>query len=129
MSRTAYDKALFIIAAVFNLSTAAVLIFRPDIILARLGISDPAAKLLARSLASSVTAWGAAYALVAVNPNRFREFVRLGIFSKTLFFVIYAVAFFGGQIAFKAFVPAVIDLILAVLFMEYWWRSEKVQNR
>lgn len=129
MSRTTYDKALFIIAAVFNLSTAAVLIFRPDIILARLGISDPAAKLLAQSLASSVTAWGAAYALVAINPNRFREFVRLGIFSKTLFFVIYAVAFFGGQITFKAFVPAVIDLILAVLFMEYWWRSEKVQSR
>ena len=123
MTRTAYDKALFIIAAAFNLGTAAVLIFRPDIILVRLGISDPAAKLLARSLASSVTAWGIAYALVAINPNRFREFVRLGIFSKTLFFVIYAVAFFGGEITFNAFVPAVIDLILAILFMEYWWKS------
>ena len=123
MTRTAYDKALFIIAAAFNLGTAAVLIFRPDIILVRLGISDPAAKLLARSLASSVTVWGIAYALVAINPNRFREFVRLGIFSKTLFFVIYAVAFFGGEITFNAFVPAVIDLILAILFMEYWWKS------
>ena len=129
MSRTAYDKALFIIAAAFNLGTAAVLIFRPDIILVRLGISDPAARLLARSLASSVTAWGIAYALVAINPNRFREFVRLGIFSKTLFFVIYAVAFFGGEITFKAFVPAVIDLILAVLFMEYWWSSEQPKSR
>ena len=129
MSRTAYDKALFIIAAAFNLGTAAVLIFRPDIILVRLGISDPAARLLARSLASSVTAWGIAYALVAINPNRFREFVRLGIFSKTLFFVIYAVAFFGGQIGFNAFVPAVIDLILAVLFMEYWWRSKPAKSR
>ena len=129
MTRTAYDKALFIIAAAFNLGTAAVLIFRPDIILVRLGISDPAAKLLARSLASSVTVWGIAYALVAINPNRFREFVRLGIFSKTLFFVIYAVAFFGGEITFNAFVPAVIDLILAVLFMEYWWRSEQMKSR
>ena len=129
MTRTAYDKALFIIAAAFNLGTAAVLIFRPDIILVRLGISDPAAKLLARSLASSVTVWGIAYALVAINPNRFREFVRLGIFSKTLFFVIYAVAFFGGEITFNAFVPAVIDLILAILFMEYWWRSEQTKSR
>lgn len=125
MRQNAYDKALFLVAALFNLSTAAILLFRPDIVLMRLGISDPAAKVLARSLASSVTAWGVAYALVVVNPLRFREFVRLGVFSKTLFFAIYAVAFFGGQISFNAFVPALIDLLLAILFVEYWWRTSK----
>lgn len=124
MSRKAYDKLLFIVAALFNLSTAAILLFRPEIVLARLAISDPGAKLLVRSLASSVTAWGLAYALVVVNPLRFREFVRLGAFSKTLFFVIYATAFFGGEISFPAFVPALIDLVLAVLFVEYWWRTK-----
>lgn len=123
-----YDKLLFIVAAAFNLSTAAILIFRPDMVLARLAISDPTAKWLARSLASSVTAWGVAYALVVVNPARFREFVRLGIFSKTLFFVIYAVAFFSGEISFSAFVPALIDLGLAGLFVEYLWRTGKAQK-
>lgn len=124
MRQNAYDKALFIVAALFNLSTAAILLIRPDIVLARLGITDSAAKLLARSLASSVTAWGVAYALVVVNPLRFREFVRLGIFSKTLFFVIYAVAFFSGQISLPAFAPAIFDLVLAILFLEYWWRTK-----
>lgn len=124
MQQNGYDKALFFVAAAFNLSTAAILIFRPDIVLARLGITDPAAKWLARSLASSVTAWGVAYALVLVNPTRFREFVRLGVFSKTLFFTIYAVAFFSREISFSAFVPALADLVLAALFAEYLWRTK-----
>ena len=118
-----YDKTLFMVAAAFNLSTAAILIFRPDIVLARFGITDPMANWLARSMASSVTAWGVAYALVLVNPLRFREFVRLGVFSKTLFFVIYAVAFFSRAISFPAFVPALVDLVLAALFVEYLWRT------
>ena len=129
MQRNAYDKALFIVAALFNLSTAAILLVRPDIVLARLGITDPTAKILVRSMASSVMAWGVAYALVAVNPLRFREFVRLGVFSKTLFFVIYAVAFFSGQISLQAFAPAIFDLVLAVLFVEYLRRTGKAENR
>ncbi len=124
MLKKAYDKALFLVAAAFNLSTAAVLLFRPDIILTRLGIADSSAKLLARSMASSVTAWGVAYLLVAFDPQRFREFVRLGIFSKTLFFAIYAFAFFSGQLSLNAFTPAIFDLVLAGLFAEYLWRTK-----
>lgn len=123
MRNNTYDKSLFIMAAAFNLGTATVLIFRPDIVLARLGITDPMAKLLARSMASSVTAWGVAYALVVVNPARFREFVRLGVFSKTLFFLIYTIPFFNHTISFTAFVPALIDLLLAGLFVEYLYRT------
>jgi hypothetical protein len=125
MRQNGYDKTLFVVAAAFNLSTAAILLFRPDIVLARFGIADPAAQWLARSMASSVTAWGVAYALVVVNPMRFREFVRLGVFSKTLFFAIYAVAFFSRKISFSAFVPALVDLVLAGLFAEYLWRTGK----
>ncbi len=125
MRQNWYDKTLFFVAAAFNLSTAAILIFRPDIVLARLAISDPTAKWLARSMASSVTAWGVAYALVIVNPVRFREFVRLGVFSKTLFFAMYAVAFFSGEISVAAFVPALVDFVLAGLFVEYLWRTKK----
>ena len=119
-----YDKTLFLVAAVFNLSTAAILILRPNIALARLGITDPMAKWLARSMASSVTAWGLAYALVLVNPDGFREFVWLGVFSKTLFFTIYAVAYFSSEISLAAFAPALFDLVLAALFAEYLWRTQ-----
>ena len=124
MNLTTYDKILFVAAAAFNLSAAATLIFSPDTILARLKITDQRAKLLARSMASSVLAWGIAYACIVVDPVRFREFVLLGIFSKTIFFVVYSVAFFRKEIDGKTFVPAVIDLILAILFAEYWIRTK-----
>jgi hypothetical protein len=123
MNLTTYDKILFVAAAAFNISAAATLILSPNTILGRLKITDPQAKILARSMASSVLAWGIAYACIVIDPVRFREFVLLGIFSKTIFFVVYSAAFFRKEIDFKAYVPAVIDLILAVLFAEYWMRS------
>src|SRR5205823_9112505 len=104
---------LFTIAAVWNLSAAAMLVFNPQFLLARLGIGDPAGRVLARSLASSAAAWGISYALVAVNARRFRHFAWLGALSKTLFAAVYTAAFFTGQISFPAFIPALVDLLFA----------------
>lgn len=118
-----YDRALFAVAAAWNLGAAAMLIFNPDFLLSRLSINDPAARLLARSFASSVTTWGIAYALVALDPRRFRNFAWLGAISKSIFFVIYASAFFSQRISFQSFTPALIDLIMAVLFTEFLWRT------
>lgn len=119
-----YDRALFAVAAAWNLCAAAVLIFYPEFLLARLQINDPAARLLARSFASSVTTWGAAYALVALAPRRFRDFAWLGAISKSIFFVIYAVALFSQQIPLPTFIPALVDLIMAALFAEFLWRTK-----
>ena len=125
MKRPTYDQTLFLAAAAWNLGAAATLILRPEIFLARLGISDPAARVLARSLASSVTTWGISYALVAVNAQRFRDFARLGAFSKLLFAAVYTAALFAGQISLTAFLPALIDLLFALLFIEFLWRTAK----
>ncbi len=123
MKRHVYDKALFIIATAWNLGAAAMLVFNPEFLLTRLGINDPAARVLARSLASSAAAWGISYALVAVNARRFRNFAWLGALSKTLFAAAYTAALFTGQISFPAFIPALVDLFFAVLFVEFLWRT------
>ncbi len=118
-----YDSALFAVAALWNLGAAAMLILNPDLLLARLKINDAAARMLARSFASSVATWGVGYALIAVDQQRFRDFAWLGVISKTLFFVIYAEAFFRGRISLKAFTPAIVDLVFAILFVEFLWRT------
>lgn len=118
-----YDRILFAVAAAWNLSAAATLIFNPDFLLARLSVNDPAARLLARSFASSVTTWGIGYALVAFDRKRFRDFAWLGVISKTIFFLVYAAAFFSGRISFAAFIPALVDLVFAILFVEFLWRA------
>jgi hypothetical protein len=118
-----YDRVLFAVAAAWNLSAAVTLIFNPDLLLAGLAINDLNARLLARSFASSVTTWGIAYALVAFDRKRFRDFAWLGAISKTIFFVVYAVAFFGERITFTAFIPALVDLVFAILFFEFLRRT------
>jgi hypothetical protein len=118
-TREIYDRTLFAVAAAWNLGAAATLVFNPDFLLARLSIDDSDARLLARSFASSVTTWGIGYALVALNRNRFRDFAWLGAISKTILFTVYAAAFFGGRVLFAAFIPALVDLVLAILFVEF----------
>jgi hypothetical protein len=124
-AREIYDRILFGVAAAWNLGAAATLLFNPDFLLARLGVSDAAARVLARSFASSVTTWGIGYAMIAFNRKRFRDFAWLGVISKTIFFTIYAVAFFNGQISFAAFIPALVDLVFAILFAEFLWRTSR----
>ena len=118
-----YDRALFAAAAAWNLGAAAMLICNPDFLLTRLSINDPAARLLARSFASSVTTWGIAYLLIAIDARRFRDLAWLGVVSKSIFFLIYAFALFSGRLSFQAFIPALVDLIMAVLFAEFLWRT------
>ncbi len=129
MLKRVYDRVLFGLAAAWNLGAAAMLLFNPDFLLARLNVGDPAARLLARSFVSSVATWGIGYALVAIDRNRFRDFAWLGVISKTIFFAIYAVAFFSGQISFGAFIPALVDLIFAIFFAEFLWRTSANRYR
>jgi len=124
-AREVYDRILFAVAAAWNLGAATTLIFNPDFLLVRLAVNDVNARLLARSLASSVTTWGIGYALVAFDRRRFRDFAWLGAISKTIFFTVYAAAFFGGRISFSAFVPALVDLAFAILFIEFLRRISR----
>ncbi len=123
MLRTVYERGLFVVAALFNLGAAGMLLFRPEVLLGRLRIADPAARLLARSFVSSVATWGVGYALIAFDPVRFRDFAWLGMISKTIFFAVYATAYARGELTKQAFLPAVFDLFLAILFAEFLWHS------
>lgn len=123
MHKRTYDKVLFLAAAAFNLISAATLLLLPHVFLTRLGITDPAATLLARSLASSATTWGIGYALVAINPQRYRPFALLGAISKTIFGLVYTIAFLQGLIPFSAFLPALVEFLFVALFLEFIWRT------
>src|SRR5215468_9565302 len=129
-TRDVYDRILFVVAAAWNLGAATTLIFNPDFLLVRLAVNDVNARLLARSLASSVTTWGIGYALVAFDRKRFRDFAWLGAISKTIFFMVYGAAFFERRISFAAFIPALVDMVFAILFVEFLLRaSHKAKGR
>ncbi len=118
-----YDRILFGLAAAWNLTAALTLMFRPETMLTRLRIADPAAAMVVRSFFSSVATWGIAYGMIAIDPLRFRDFAWLGVISKLLFFTIYAAYFGQGRLTRQAFLPALLDLFLAILFIEFLWRT------
>ncbi len=122
-NRMIYDRILFGLAATWNLAAALPLLVRPQVVLSRMRIADPAAILLARSFFSSVATWGVAYALIAIDPVRFRDFAWLGVISKLLFFTIYTMAWNDGRLTREAYLPALVDLLLALLFIEFLWRN------
>src|SRR6188474_426633 len=117
-----YERLLFGIAALWNLGAAAVLLISPEFHLARLGIVDPNARWLARSLASSAAAWGIGYLLVAIDARRFRSFVWLGAISKTLFALVSIFGLLASQTPLAGAFPGLVDLVFATLFVERIWR-------
>jgi hypothetical protein len=120
-----YERILFGIAGIFNLTGAALLIINPDSQLARLNVSDPSARWLARLLASSAATWGIAYLLIASDARRFRDLIWLGALSKTLFAVISISGFLTGAFSFQGALPGLADLILGLLFFAYLWKTRK----
>lgn len=115
-----YGRILFGIAAAANLIAAGTLVFYPESQLERLGITEPQAKWLARMLASSASTWGLAYLLIAIDARRFRDLIWLGAISKTLFGAISIAGYFSGALSLRAFLPGLLDLILAALFAEFY---------
>ena len=120
-----YDRILFGLAGLFNLAGAAMLIINPDSQLARLNVSDPAARWLARMLASSAATWGIAYLLIAYDAQRFRDLIWLGGFSKTLFAVISIGGYLAGAFSLPGLLPGLADLVLGLLFFAYLWGTQK----
>jgi hypothetical protein len=120
-----YGRILFAVAALWNIFSAGLLFTRPDLLLAAIGVNQPEAQTLARSLGSSALTWGIAYALVALGGRRFRILGWLGALSKALFAAVYIGALFRGNLSLFAAYPALIELGLALLFVSYLWQTRK----
>jgi len=120
-----YGRILFTVAALWNIFSAGVLATRPDLPLAAVGVNQPEAQIIARSLASSAFTWGIAYALVALGGRRFRILGWLGALSKALFAAVYIFSLIDGKLSLLAAYPAIIELGFAVLFVAYLWQTRK----
>lgn len=66
--------------------------------------------------------WQLAYLLIAQDPERFRPIMLLGVLAKSSFVAAATVLFIQQRLAGTVLAAAMVDLLLAGLFLAAWWR-------
>jgi len=127
MDRQSYYKWLFIIGAVWNWGASVLFFFWHDPIFAWLNmkaLNYPATMQLAMSL---VFVFGIGYYWVSKDIFMNHDIVKLGIIAKTLVFVVFSYHYFIGNMPLPIFLCGVVDLIFAILFIQFLMNVGKIK--
>ena len=108
-------RALFGVAAIFNVVVGVAMLIAYDALAPWLGL-PPQPTVWVHLVALVVLVFGYAYSRVAMDPRRFREYIVLGMVAKLAFVaVIYGHFLAGGATAMLATLVTA-DLVFAGLF-------------
>ena len=121
MSRNSYYRLLFVVAAIWNGIAALFSAFAlPDPRLrAYLGIAAPADRLSIDLFVLLVVVFGIGYYWVSRDITANRDLVKLGAIGKLMVFPLFSVHAWLGGIPWRLTLPALGDLILGLLFVEF----------
>lgn len=128
MNKKTYYRALFLIGAIWNWTIAPVFFFFYEPIIKATGL-DPLRYGLPLQLAMAlVFVYGICYYYVFKDPVGNRVCAKLGIFSKTLVFLVLFYNWITGVIVFGLLVPGIVDLIFAGFYIEFLYGYKAVQT-
>jgi hypothetical protein len=129
LARDFYYKYLFVAAAVWNWIAALVSVFLlPEPRMrAYLGITAPADRLSINLFALSVAVFGLGFYWVARDIAANRDLVKLATIGKPIVFALFVTHAWMGIIPFRLALPALGDLILGLLFLEFLLYTRKSQ--
>ena len=116
MTRPAYYKWMFYVAAAFNWIMAAAVLSGANVVL---GIPLPLDVLGKELLCLFIAVFGYGYYLVGRDITRNEGIVVLGIVGKVLFFGLLTANAIAGRVPFRVLLPASGDLLFVVLFFEF----------
>ena len=124
MTRSHYYRSLFLIGAIWNWIVAPVFFFAYKPILEHFEMKPLQYGLPFQLAMAFVFVYGIAYYYVYRDPVRNRDCAKLGIYSKTLVFILLTCYWIVGEIVFTLVVPGIVDLIFAALFLEFLIHSK-----
>jgi hypothetical protein len=132
MNRENYYKILFLIAAIWNwgmgvVFTLLTLFFLP-IALPTFGAEMPPSLVWMHGFFFLIFVIGFAFFFASFNIKNNLAVVKFGIIDKFLIFPVMFIYFLLGDISFIAIIPAIIDIIFAVLFSECFFsiKNQKI---
>ena len=122
---SSYTRLLFWIAALFNFIVAAGLLTVSGQVSAQLGLGPATAGSVVLSNLSGalVGVFGYAYARVAMDPQRYRVYVELGVVGKLLLLPAVGIPWALGYIGWELPALASGDLVFALLFIDWLRRT------
>jgi hypothetical protein len=127
-SRMRYYRWMFLAAAAWNAFAAGAVLFllTNAEFRMRMEISNPTDPLILQLLASCLFLFGLGYYWVSSALSENHGIVKLGVVGKILVFILFFGHALAGTIPVGLAVPTVVDLLFAVLFLEFLihWRKE-----
>lgn len=112
-------RLFFWVALVFNLLAGSPLLFAPDLMLRSFGTDVPPDLLFHRFTGLLVVCFGALYALVALDPVRFRPLVWVGIVGKAGVVALFTEAYVSGRVPFSQYAISLGDVAFVVGFVAF----------
>lgn len=115
---------LFLTGSLWNFLIGGAIVFFPASMAGIFyGVSSeglpPIAKMALKDFGAMIVMFGLGYFLVALNPTRNQGIILLGILGKLGISMILPYRYFTGEARIWILVPAVIDLVFALLYARY----------
>ena len=123
--RARFSRLLFLAAAVWNVLSAAAVLFLLTSLKFRseMGYPGQVDMISLQLLATCLFVFGVGYYWVSRDLARNRDLVKLGVIGKPLVFVIYLGHALTREIPPSLVGPSVVDLLFGVLFLEFLVRT------
>lgn len=118
-------KAVFAIAALFNLTVGLPLLLAPAAFYASLGQPPPPDILSSQTAGLLIAVFGIGYAMVARDPVANRPILWLGVIGKTPLPLIVWLNVQAGRAPMSSFWLTLGDLLFAGLFLTYLLRTRR----
>ena len=122
------DRWMFAVSALYTTAIGLAVIGAPDWVASsfyRHAMKEEAdaVRFVVGDFGGTLVLWGIAYAAVALDPSKNRAIVWIGAFGKVFIFLSMTQRFLSGGATAVAFGVGVGDLVFAVLYGLFLWRT------
>lgn len=133
MKNANYYKILFLIAGIWNLGVAIPCwigsVFMPDVFFNIFNMPSPASLLPFHAMFLFIIVFGIGYITVSRDITKNHGIILIGLLGKILFFIVCVIALSLNKANIMLLVTGIIDLIFAILFIEFLLKTKKVSSQ
>jgi hypothetical protein len=133
MKNANYYKIIFIIAGIWNLAAAITCwigsIFLPDVFFKMFNMPTPVSLFPFHAMFWFILAFGIGYIIVSRDITKNHGIILIGMLAKILFFIDCVITLSLKEANIMLLVTGIVDLIFAILFMEFLLKTNKVSSQ